>query len=1808
MIFVMLLVVLVVAMTMMMIIINMMSMFIVMLLKVVFAVIMMNTKMIAMMMMLMLMMHLALSKNGTEIHTKSFVSRYFRKSLNDLMQKMSNANAWFVRCVRPNADKRAGRFSTDLVMNQLRYTGVLQIAQIRRDGFAIRLPFSDFVTRYKEIAFPAEESVPSNRHSVQTILEKAELSGYVFGKSKIFLRHWQGPVLQTRLERRRREIAEEKEKQRKERERRERQRLEHERLQREELKKEQERRKLTSSARDDQRERNGGEQSGVADGETKHVSMADNISEGSSAAHKVREWMKMNEKVEANGSSPGEGIQRQANGFTANFPDKNEGSVLDAQDEQSNAPKTEIPDSAALDQNLWDRFQIIPRDNVDTSKNLRTFLKFFKCFFYLILILLVLGSAVANKLSILVMTSGIVRDLKTDDPNPTNTMILIGLCLPYVLWFLNYSARSLFGSSHWPTFKMIICMLLIEMLHSAGACLILFRVLPHTDMLRALLIMSCMYVVPSVCKTGSAFSDKSVSNKKKLISGTINSVAFLIQVSSIIVCSLFGTIYSDADRVDLVAETMTTSGQDAVYRKAPSSSSNASWELPVGLLLISIVSWENYISRDVQIGRFKFPFNMWKKNLHLVRQQLYIFVSLWKIGCSVLLAVVLCENFKFTMSFTGADHIVLLSQNSSTGGDTATTMHFLQYGPLYANILSSLLCSYVSGLACKLCMQRVGFSLPLALATPVSAAFVMMQCKYNFLSLDGTCYFWVCPEKDQSELIFYLVMLGLVWFSQMVVVSHIWFPGSSRMAKIERLFITPMRCSMFTDQNLMLRRRRDDRDQALLKFWEEDMSLNDDGGDFVRPETVIPQIYACATMWHETTEEMTQLFKSIFRIDIDHSARFLAQKYYGIKDPDYYEFEAHIFFDDAMELSDDDKLVPNSFVSDFVECLDNALSAVHERQIVLGPPTRTPTPYGGQLTWTLPGGTCLVAHLKDKHKIRHKKRWSQVMYMYYLLGFRILAQPESLRKKGESNSTGNQFMDCIRLTTSQLRRRRRAAHFSRSVLFNYVSEEVQTQAENTYLLALDGDVDFKPEAVRLLVDRMKKNKKCGAACGRIHPTGSGPILWYQLFEYAIGHWLLKATEHVFGCVLCAPGCFSLFRGSALMDDNVARMYSTRATEAGQYVQYDQGEDRWLSTLLLQQGHRIDYCAAADAMTHAPETFSEFFNQRRRWGPSTLANIINLLGDWRNTVRLNDNLSSPYMFYQFALLVSTLLGPATVLLMMAGAYTVVFKTSIVQSYTMALGPPICYILICMYLKPEVQLTIGAVLSALYAVVMTIVLVGTVGTAIEGSITSPNVIFIILLVFVFLIAAFMHPEEFGCVIPGALYFVCIPAGYLILNIYFLCNLHVVSWGTREVPKRKTKEDVVKEKEAEEEKRKKSLQKKGFLGWLGIQSFMNEIGEVFKQLKMMMYDASHVERQKGKSEELLEQLIIEIRKDRGEDCETTFTARTRSESAVSKQSKTASQAPPLTTVTVETPKLHDEIPSCLLNEDPDNPAWMTSPITGNGPVVLLDERELAFWNQLIRKYLKPIVLDKEHQMKMTSDLLSLRNNVVFGFFMTSSLWIALSMELEALQGEFQDFLFFHIPRFGSEGNPLTFQPLGLFFLSFFATLLFFQFVGMFAHRWGTMLHMLSITELVFGQQFTEQDKIRDIILKVIELQKLRDIENEPDPDSEEPLPDYISESDAESSHYSESISSQEVPPSYHTHDVTGPGHTMRRLTSRRRKEIFDRLGHPTGHTLAKVFEKRFRNRLEIDRHEHMPGDVIVETVDEDGRRSPAPDYMNY
>lgn len=52
------------------------------------------------------------------------------------------------------------------------------------------------------------------------------------------------------------------------------------------------------------------------------------------------------------------------------------------------------------------------------------------------------------------------------------------------------------------------------------------------------------------------------------------------------------------------------------------------------------------------------------------------------------------------------------------------------------------------------------------------------------------------------------------------------------------------------------------------------------------------------------------------------------------------------------------------------------------------------TPYGGRLMFVLPEGNMLYVHLKDKSRIRHKKRWSQVwhstIYFYIYIAYNIM--------------------------------------------------------------------------------------------------------------------------------------------------------------------------------------------------------------------------------------------------------------------------------------------------------------------------------------------------------------------------------------------------------------------------------------------------------------------------------------------------------------------------------------------------------------------------------------------------------------------------------------------------------------------------------------------------------------------------------------------------------------------------------------------------------------------------------------------------
>ncbi|CAH1795257.1 unnamed protein product [Owenia fusiformis] len=1366
-------------------------------------------------------------------------------------------------------------------------------------------------------------------------------------------------------------------------------------------------------------------------------------------------------------------------------------------------------DDAYMD---WDVFQMQSKDNEHVSGNscIRALIKAAKALSYIFLFLFILAAALTSKASLMLILNSITHEthkLGTEewDEWKRDRWVLIAagtICVPYGLTFLETILRALFGNFPWPSGKTFIWCMFMETVHGVGMSLFVLRVLPCLDVIRATLVMTTVFSIPSFLII--LFTERDAdSSKKRVITYTLDILALMMQLTVFVVMLTFTNSCNVSDPAAVSSDWIKLNEGGDVF-----------WEIPVSVLLISLGWWENFADKDIYLGSVEIPLRYFREVLQHVRIKTYMFVSLWKCIVVFLMSFALypsivspTQPFVNTTvtnsSETSYDILnVIEAFASDTPGlnGTTTTLKptrapeipcdydgdyfrcLYTYVPFIIQVTTSYAVFFFSKTAVKLLQQRICFSIPLCITTPVTILWFIILGYFNNPDLFryNEFTYWNIPTDVWKPAFTFHFVFGLLvwWLSMMWLARHVWFPANDRLATTDRIFVMPNYEAALIDQSMLFNRRRNDKD--LYEAAEDEDEESEIGGGSRKKadlEDVTTQIYICATMWHENENEMIQMLKSVMRMDTDQSARRLAQEHFGIKDPDYYEFEAHIFFDDCMEQTEDDKFIPNQFVKQLCALMGRAACSVHESSVDIDDPTKIPTPYGGKLIWTLPGGNIIVCHLKDKQRIRHRKRWSQVMYMYYLLGFKLMGMKDD-NIDGTLNSSA---------TSKWNKKFNKYAHHVKSDIFKNVSERVVLEAENTYLLALDGDVDFKPEAVQLLVDRMKKNPKVGAACGRIHPIGGGPLVWYQMFEYAIGHWLQKAAEHVFGCVLCSPGCFSLFRGSAIMDDNVMRTYTIKPTEARHYVQYDQGEDRWLCTLILQQGWRVEYCAASDALTYAPEDFKEFFNQRRRWMPSTMANIMDLLQSWGHSVASNDNLSHPYMIYQLMLMCSSILGPATIMLMISGSVNAVFKANLIVSYIVAIVPVVIFVIICFLTKPNTQLDVAGVMSAMYAIVMMAVFVGILIQITQDSIFSPNAIFIIGMAIIFTVAGLLHPQEILCLPPGLLYYITIPSAYILLVVYSMCNLNIVSWGTREVAKTKSeKEREAKQKKVE--KVKETTVMDGVMGMIALPSDDTaccgirqcckccDNTQALQQQQLMTQIMIKLENMDVKNGS---QSSHDISRSRNPSISSVFhdKAPSRNTSVNSAFQVGAfpvtAQPEQMMSIPEQLSEEDDDHQDVALVENPLDPAWIKDKDIGDGPIEYLDKKEWVFWIKMVDKYLKPLTEDSDQKAKISDELKSLRNNVAFGFIMCNILWMVVMFMLQTVAAQLQDSIFIPIPR-PPPLEPLRLEPFGLAFLVFFATILLLQFCGMLVHRYGTLLHILASMDLDICKRrpFTRKD----------------------------------------------------------------------------------------------------------------------------------------
>ena len=97
----------------------------------------------------------------------------------------------YVRCIKPNHEKASKLYDDELVITQLRYSGMLDIVRIRKEGYPVHVSAKEFLSKYRCLAAKDPDPLPSDeKKAAAKILRSLNLpeTEWQIGRSKIFLR------------------------------------------------------------------------------------------------------------------------------------------------------------------------------------------------------------------------------------------------------------------------------------------------------------------------------------------------------------------------------------------------------------------------------------------------------------------------------------------------------------------------------------------------------------------------------------------------------------------------------------------------------------------------------------------------------------------------------------------------------------------------------------------------------------------------------------------------------------------------------------------------------------------------------------------------------------------------------------------------------------------------------------------------------------------------------------------------------------------------------------------------------------------------------------------------------------------------------------------------------------------------------------------------------------------------------------------------------------------------------------------------------------------------------------------------------------------------------------------------------------------------------------------------------------------------------------------------------------------------------------------------------------------------------------
>eukprot|EP00730_Choanoeca_flexa_P002994 TRINITY_DN11253_c0_g2_i1.p1 TRINITY_DN11253_c0_g2~~TRINITY_DN11253_c0_g2_i1.p1 ORF type:complete len:1418 (+),score=431.65 TRINITY_DN11253_c0_g2_i1:549-4256(+) len=129
---------------------------------------------------------------------KMTVGAQFKHSLDALMETLNQTDPHYVRCIKPNDEKKPFAFNTRRTVQQLRACGVLETIRISAAGYPSRWAYPEFQHRYRLLqprgAKLAEDVPTACRQILEPLI--ADTDKFQFGKTKIFFRAGQVAYLE----------------------------------------------------------------------------------------------------------------------------------------------------------------------------------------------------------------------------------------------------------------------------------------------------------------------------------------------------------------------------------------------------------------------------------------------------------------------------------------------------------------------------------------------------------------------------------------------------------------------------------------------------------------------------------------------------------------------------------------------------------------------------------------------------------------------------------------------------------------------------------------------------------------------------------------------------------------------------------------------------------------------------------------------------------------------------------------------------------------------------------------------------------------------------------------------------------------------------------------------------------------------------------------------------------------------------------------------------------------------------------------------------------------------------------------------------------------------------------------------------------------------------------------------------------------------------------------------------------------------------------------------------------------------------